>query len=153
MGSSFKAASEQVFIPEFSQLVSADSIEDVTMIRGGEKVTVKVDMTNACPSWRSCCSGRGSRCGPYPECAGSGCTDKPCRPVHTHSNGLRSGVVNMVGNTNYTMYFDLDGNLAAFTEGANGGLVLITNGWHNSTITWQDPCRRREPECWKEQCC
>ena len=47
MGSSFKAASEQVFIPEFSQLVSADSIEDVTMIRGGEKVTVKVDMTNS----------------------------------------------------------------------------------------------------------
>ena len=43
--------------------------------------------------------------------------------------------MNMVGNTNYTMYFDLDGNLAAFTEGANGGLVLITNGWHNSTIT------------------
>ena len=55
--------------------------------------------------------------------------------VHTHSNGLKSGVTGMVGNTTYTMYFDLDGNLAAYTEGANGGLVLITNGWHNSTIT------------------
>ena len=55
--------------------------------------------------------------------------------VHTHSNGLKSGVNGMVGNTTYTMYFDLDGNLAAYTEGANGGLVLITNGWHNSTIT------------------
>ena len=32
------------------------------------------------------------------------------------------------------MYFDLDGNMAAYTEGANGGLVLITNGWHRSAI-------------------
>ncbi len=54
--------------------------------------------------------------------------------VHTHSNGLKSYVSGMVGNTTYTMYFDLDGNLAAYTEGANGGLVLITNGWYRSTI-------------------
>ncbi|MCI8716499.1 MAG: hypothetical protein HFF66_11990, partial [Oscillospiraceae bacterium] len=55
--------------------------------------------------------------------------------VHTHSNGLKSGVTGMVGNTTYNIYFDLYGNLAAYTEGTNGGLVLITNGWYNNTIS------------------
>ena len=55
--------------------------------------------------------------------------------VHTHSNGLNSGVTGMVGNTTYSIYFDLYGNLAAYTEGTNGGLVLITNGWYNNTIS------------------
>ena len=54
--------------------------------------------------------------------------------VHTHSQGMASGVNGMAGNTTYTMYFDLDGNMAAYTEGVNGGLVLITNGWHRSAI-------------------
>ncbi|MCI8716530.1 MAG: hypothetical protein HFF66_12145, partial [Oscillospiraceae bacterium] len=55
--------------------------------------------------------------------------------VHTHSNGLNSGVTGMVGNTTYSIYFDLYGNLAAYTEGTNGSLVLITNGWYNNTIS------------------
>ena len=66
--------------------------------------------------------------------------------VHTHSPNLQSYVVNLVTNTTYTLYFDLYGNLAAFTEGDNGQFVLITDGWYNNTIgggefavqTWVD---------------
>ena len=40
----------------------------------------------------------------------------------------------MVIGTNYTMYFDLDGNLAAFTEGNVGSFVLLTDGWYNQAV-------------------
>ena len=39
----------------------------------------------------------------------------------------------MVIGTNYTVYFDLFDNIAAFTEGDVGGFVLITDGWFNQT--------------------
>ena len=54
--------------------------------------------------------------------------------VHTHSSNMRSGLDGMVGNTTYTLYFDLYGNLAAYTEGDNGAFVLITDGWHRSAL-------------------
>ena len=53
--------------------------------------------------------------------------------VHEHSDGLASGVTGMVIGTNYTSYFDLYGNLAAYTEGEVGKFVLITDGWFNQT--------------------
>ena len=54
--------------------------------------------------------------------------------VHPHAEGLTSGVAKMVIGTNYTMYFDLDGNLAAFTEGNVGSFVLLTDGWYNQAV-------------------
>ena len=54
--------------------------------------------------------------------------------VHTHSEGLASGVTNMVIGTNYTSYFDLYGNLAAYTEGEVGKFVLITDGWFKQAV-------------------
>ena len=51
--------------------------------------------------------------------------------VHEHSANLTHTVQNLATNTNYTIYFDKDGNMAAFTEGTNGDLVLITDGWYN----------------------
>ena len=54
--------------------------------------------------------------------------------VHPHAEGLTNGVDKMVIGTNYTMYFDLDGNLAAFTEGNVGSFVLITDGWYNQAV-------------------
>jgi len=55
--------------------------------------------------------------------------------VHTHSNGLKSYLTNMVIGTNYTVYFDLYGNIAAYTEGDVGQFTLITDGWFNQTAT------------------
>ncbi|MCI8302960.1 MAG: hypothetical protein HFF68_09450, partial [Oscillospiraceae bacterium] len=54
--------------------------------------------------------------------------------VHTHSSNMNSGVTGMVGNTTYTLYFDLYGNLAAYTEGDNGAFVLITDGWYRNAL-------------------
>ena len=52
--------------------------------------------------------------------------------VHEHSSSLAHTVANLVTNTTYTVYFDKYGNLAAFTEGANGQFTLITDGWYNN---------------------
>ena len=59
--------------------------------------------------------------------------EKKQSAVHEHSEGLASGLTNMVIGTNYTVYFDLYGNIAAFTEGDVGGFVLVTDGWFNQT--------------------
>ena len=55
--------------------------------------------------------------------------------VHEHSETLNSRVAGLVGNTTYSLYFDLYGNLAAYTEGSNGQFVLITDGWYNNTVS------------------
>ncbi|MCI8716522.1 MAG: hypothetical protein HFF66_12105, partial [Oscillospiraceae bacterium] len=54
--------------------------------------------------------------------------------VHTHSTYLHSYVSGIYPNTTYTLYFDNYGNLAAYTEGENGGFVLITDGWYRSAL-------------------
>jgi len=60
--------------------------------------------------------------------------EKKQSAVHPHADGLASGVANMVIGTNYTVYYDLDGNLAAFVEGNVGSFVLITDGWYNQAV-------------------
>ena len=64
--------------------------------------------------------------------------EKKQSAVHTHSQGLAYGLTNMVIGTNYTVYFDLFGNVAAFQEGEVGKPVLITDGWFNQTATGRE---------------
>jgi len=59
--------------------------------------------------------------------------EKKQSAVHEHSEGLASGLTGMVIGTNYTVYYDLFGNIAAYHEGDVGQFVLITNGWFNQT--------------------
>ena len=55
--------------------------------------------------------------------------------VHTHSNGLKSKVINMAGNTNYTMYFDLDGNLIEIGESMRSvGLRYVAQGMSDEEV-------------------
>ena len=53
-----------------------------------------------------------------------------------HSATLEHGVTGLATGVSYTLYLDRYGNLAAYTESAdNGSLVLLTDGWYNAILS------------------
>ena len=93
-------------------------IDGVARVQKAETVTTKVTSVNRANATATLEDG----------------TVKDESAVHTHSDGLTSGVANLVLGTNYELIYDRYGNLAAFTEGANGQFTLITDAWSNVAI-------------------